>query len=304
MASELTSETLIVVTSSNVVGGPPSVSEFIDFFDGYIDPEKIVILEAIGYHDWQRDVLPIAVKDAKNKIQLTSRDYQQLIESVWVDALFPWFHVENHPYFFQGGNLTSNELGDCIIQNSRLARSVPDWVYYYKYKCTGKLIRLPTQRNLGKPQTAGVEHIDERVKFLNNTTVITDDEDYAAVLKQHSYSVYIIPKPEGPSQQESNRTYVNSLILNEKVFVPIFGGTNKEKDKVALTAYKKLLPGKKIIGIYSTDLSDYRKGSIHCLTMTYPRGPLDQSEQILIENPYGNDFPPVATIMKKGMAAE
>ncbi|MCP4603340.1 MAG: T9SS type A sorting domain-containing protein, partial [Proteobacteria bacterium] len=69
--------------------------------------------------------------------------------------------------------------------------------------------------------------------------------------------------PDGP-YCAINRTHTNSLILNDKVLVPVYGFAS---DAEALTIYETLMPGYEIIGIDSENIIPYA-GAIHCVTNT------------------------------------
>ena len=61
-------------------------------------------------------------------------------------------------------------------------------------------------------------------------------------------------------------TYVNSLIFDNKVFMPSYG---RPEDKQAQSIYESF--GFEVIPLDSKNLSNYGHGSIHCITMLYPK---------------------------------
>jgi len=83
------------------------------------------------------------------------------------------------------------------------------------------------------------------------------------VLQGKGFTVHMLPKPSGPYE-----TYVNSLIMNDQVIVPVFG---RSTDAQALAVYQSL--GLKASGADSKALSNQGQGSVHCITMTYPKVP-------------------------------
>jgi agmatine/peptidylarginine deiminase len=74
----------------------------------------------------------------------------------------------------------------------------------------------------------------------------------------------MLPKPSGPYE-----TYVNSLLMNDQIIVPVF---NRASDAQALAVYERL--GLKASGADSRALSNQGQGSVHCITMTYPKVPM------------------------------
>jgi hypothetical protein len=61
-------------------------------------------------------------------------------------------------------------------------------------------------------------------------------------------------------------TYINSLIVNKKVFVPVYGFST---DADVLTQYEQLMPGYEIIG-YDCNQIISANGAIHCIAMKVP----------------------------------
>ena len=61
-------------------------------------------------------------------------------------------------------------------------------------------------------------------------------------------------------------TYANFYVSNEKVLVPTY---NDPKDRQALGILSELFPGRRVVGIDSTDLV-WGFGAIHCLTKEQP----------------------------------
>jgi agmatine/peptidylarginine deiminase len=129
------------------------------------------------------------------------------------------------------------------------------------YGCL-KTIRLPYIRGIG--------HVDETLKFMDDTTILTDEKRYKETLEDHGFTVHMLPRAD-----KRYETYANSLLINGTVFVPIFGEKN---DKKALDIYRSF--GLKVFGINSSILSNRGKGSLHCITMTYPKVPFVELKKI------------------------
>ncbi len=165
-----------------------------------------------------------------------------------------WFKVPliKNPYEFEGGNFVADARGNCVIVNKLATAFIPDTIFTSLYGCQ-KVVRLQ--------HLAGIGHADERVKFIDEKVVLTDTENYVPELQSLGYEVRLLPKPEGGEY----RTYVNSLSVNDTIFVPVFAERN---DKQALEVYQST--GKNIVPLDSRTLSDRGYGSIHCITMTYP----------------------------------
>lgn len=123
-------------------------------------------------------------------------------------------------------------------------------------------------------------HCDMFVKLLDNHTVIVGEYPNGhpgkAVLDQNAeyfesivngngepYEVYRIPMG---SSNGACRSYTNSLIINEKVLVPIYGDPN---DQAGLDVYESLMPEHEIIP-FDCGTVILSGGAVHCITMQFP----------------------------------
>ena len=146
----------------------------------------------------------------------------------------------------------ANPAGDCIMVNHGYHTQIPDSVFVGQYGCR-QMIRLPF--------VDGIGHIDEHVRFVSEKVVVTDLKEYQDILQGKGFTVHMLPKPSGPYE-----TYANSLIMDGKVIVPVFG---RATDEQALAVYRGL--GLKATGAPSNSLSNKGQGSLHCITMVYPK---------------------------------
>lgn len=123
-------------------------------------------------------------------------------------------------------------------------------------------------------ESGGIHHIDCWAKFLNPTTILVKDVPVGS----YSYNL-LNARAEYLSQQISawgqpytivriycptGTAYTNSIILNNKVLVPIFGSGS---DNAALQTYRDAMPGYEVIGFTG---SWYDDDAIHCRTMGVP----------------------------------
>ena len=123
-------------------------------------------------------------------------------------------------------------------------------------------------------ESGGIHHIDCWAKLLNPATILVKDvaagdpahnplDARAAYLSQltspwgRPYSVIRVFCPSGTA-------YTNSLILNNKVFVPTFGSSS---DTTALRVYREAMPGYQVLGFSGSWLDD---DAIHCRAMGMP----------------------------------
>ena len=132
----------------------------------------------------------------------------------------------------------------------------------------------------------GTGHIDMFCKLLSDTLFIVGEYENPEVsypgdyellnnlaeylgslynLDGRQFKVERIPMPPfyyGGPAGTINYTYTNSLIINDKVLVPIYGF---ETDEEALQIYSDLMPENEIIGLNSGFIIQYW-GATHCVT--------------------------------------
>ena len=97
--------------------------------------------------------------------------------------------------------------------------------------------------------------------ILNQIAAVLDD---LRNLDDRDFDVVRIPMPPWESGGSSGvtRTYTNSLLMNGKALVPVYG---IDLDATALAVYESVLPGYEVIGIHSEQII-HRAGAVHCIT--------------------------------------
>lgn len=228
-------------------------------YSRFIDEDrlKVITLPEASRGFWARDGLPVPVwTDAHQLSVIDARYYHRFEPDQQVAEKFS-APLYKHNYYYEGGNFMVNESGDCVMVDNSQANKIPLSIFENIYGCR-RTIRLPFEKGIG--------HVDESVRFVRSNTVITDSENYAKLLRSAGLEVLKLPRPEGEYE-----TYVNSLLINGTIFVPVF---NQPTDREALRVYEQA--GLKVVPIETIALSNDGNGSIHCITMTYPPVPFDQ----------------------------
>lgn len=107
------------------------------------------------------------------------------------------------------------------------------------------------------PLSSYIDHIDCYAKFLNEETIIlvengTSDDTALNALEIYLQSLdncygrkYKVYRIDAPANHDA--AYANSIILNDRVFVPTTGYSNE--DSAAIALYEQLMPGYEIIGV-------------------------------------------------------
>lgn len=256
--------TLIVYTQST---SKSYQQQLLNTYAGYMPRERVRVLQVprSGANDfWSRDNTPVPVFSAGARALVDALYYYNFEPDNVFAQLFS-APISKHRYFFEGGNFMANALGDCIVVNRRQSypggisdtAAIPDEVFLNQYGCRS-LTRLPHLKGIG--------HSDEVVKFMSDNVVVTDTHQYVRTLKQKGFQVVMLPEPD-----RDYETYVNSLQVNDVLYVPIFG---ERGDTAAVNAYRSVNPNLKIVTVSSRRLATQGQGGIHCITMNYPPGPL------------------------------
>jgi hypothetical protein len=224
---------------------------------------KILKVPASGSNNfWTRDNLPLPVWENNSFALVDARYYYNFEPDAFFQKLFG-VNMASHKYFYEGGNFIANSKGDCIVVNRRKSypggvsdtAAIPDDVFRSLYGCK-TLTRFKHLKGIG--------HADEVVKFMSDDLILTDTPEYVATLEKAGFKVLLLPEAN-----LNYETYINSLQVNDTVFVPIF---NEKNDQTVIEAYKKL--GLKVVAIDTKDLATQGQGGIHCITMNYPPAPI------------------------------
>ena len=135
-------------------------------------------------------------------------------------------------------------------------------------------------------------HIDTVARFCDEKTIAyvqctdVDEVHYMSLRKMEEeleqfktldnepYKLIPLPMADAIYAPDDDRrlpaTYANFLILNEVVLMPTYG---IEQDDTAISQLQKAFPDKNVIGIDCKALL-LQHGSLHCITMQYPKGSL------------------------------
>lgn len=237
---------------------------------------KFLKVPAGGNSNWTRDSMPFPVflKPRAGVVEPPQALAWALVDSIYpqdyepdaaLAAAFEAPLIRTETYF-RGGNLLFDASLNCFAEKAREVAAMPDPETFYKTFFNCATVTVLEHRG-------GIGDIDERLKFLPDGRVLTDDASYAEILRARGYDVRMIPRAGG-----TYRTYLNTLYVNGTVFVPQMGTA---ADPDAMEAYRQL--GLAPVGVLTPHLADFGHGNIHCLTMNYPEG-------TFVSSPRGDDF--------------
>ena len=155
--------------------------------------------------------------------------------------------------------------------------------YFLDYYGVHKVIIAPHLIN------DGTGHIDMFVKIINDSTIIVGEYENQSAGYPGNYDLCnqvanqltnetngdgrpfnVIRMPMPPYSNGITYTYVNSLLVNNKVLVPIYGFTDSfANDTDVLSQYEEIIPGSEAIGFDCNQIIP-ANGAIHCIAMKVP----------------------------------
>lgn len=120
-------------------------------------------------------------------------------------------------------------------------------------------------------ESGGIHHIDCWAKFLSPEKILLKEvpvghASYTALESNYAYLSSITSSYGRPYEiyriyTPNNEPYTNSIIINDKVFVPMYGTA---WDDDAIATYEAAMPGYEVLGYSGSWLSD---DAIHCRAM-------------------------------------
>ena len=226
---------------------------------------------------WTRDYGPWYVVNESNQMCITDFPYDRpRANDDAVNAILGTYldiPVYNLPVVHTGGNYMTDGWG--ISASTDLVYEENDddstWVKQQMEDYLG----ISTYHVTIDPLGDYIKHIDCWGKFLDVdkvliTQVPTTNSNYAKYEQVASYfasqiSAYGTPFQVFRVSSPGGQPYTNSLILNDRVYVPIMSSTPSSTDNAALEVYRQAMPGYTVTGIYynswqSTD-------ALHCRAM-------------------------------------
>ena len=126
--------------------------------------------------------------------------------------------------------------------------------------CNSNTIAYASCNNPADSHYQSLKNMETELKALRTT----DNQPYHLIALDIPAALY-------DQEQRLPASYVNFLITNKLVLMPIF---NDDKDNINLAKLQSIFTDRKVIGIKSEALIK-QSGSIHCLTMQLTKGSLN-----------------------------
>lgn len=181
------------------------------------------------------------------------------------------------PLYLTGGNIMTDGHGLAVSTRQMLDENALVCDEECFFSNTTDQMGLFNYMIVENPETYGIQHIDCYAKFLDEETVLVKSvaeghPEYHCIEglaeffegEQNCYGVpYNVVRINcGSYNGNEVAAYTNSLILNKKVFVPMFGIAT---DDLAIQTYQEAMPGYEVLGFYYDEW--YYYDALHCRTM-------------------------------------
>lgn len=198
--------------------------------------------------------------------------------------------VFNPGIIMEGGSVEFNGKGTlltstaCLLNPNRNPHLSREQIEQYLRHYYGVEQILWVSEGIVGDDTDG--HIDDTVRFVNEDTVLAviedkkDDDNYEllqtnleelqqmTLMDGRSLNIIQLPMPDAVVYEDQRlpASYANFYIANAAVIVPTY---RCSKDDIALQIIQDCFPGRKVVGIDSTDII-WGLGSFHCLSQQEP----------------------------------
>jgi agmatine deiminase len=184
--------------------------------------------------------------------------------------------LDAFPGFLTGGNFLVDGQGTAFSTRALLDENLVMWNEDEMRALVRKLAGIDRWVVLGNTEDKGIQHIDCWLKVLDEETLLVKrapaDHPEAARIERNLETLrglssafgrpYRIVRIDCPRYKEDRlAAYTNSLILNRKVLVPLFG---IPADDLALAIYRQAMPGYDVKGFVWDRW--WNVDAVHCRT--------------------------------------
>ena len=183
----------------------------------------------------------------------------------------------NFPAYLTGGNFMSDGYTTAFSTQQMLDENLPLYTYDEFISLSSEFLGINDYQFTINPEFHGIQHIDCWAKLLNEETVLVKqlEENHPEYQRAETLATFFANQTNAYGrnfnvkrifcanyQANNAAAYTNSLILNKKVLVPMFG---IPADSLALQTYKEAMPGYTVLGFYFN--AWYHFDALHCRTM-------------------------------------
>jgi len=251
------------------------------FQNNQVDLNNCSFLIAHSNSYWTRDYGPWFIyNETAEKMEVVDfkynrpRQYDNAIPSEY--ATYKNLSIKYMDLEHSGGNYMTDGQGISISTDLVKAEN-PDLTQSEIEEIVNDFLGIHTYYMVPDVNGEYIKHIDCWAKFLSPEVIIIREVpkshsqyseiesavDYFETQKSCYGTNYEIVRVFNPN----NEPYINSLILNEKVLVPM---SSSQWDDEAIESYENAMPGYDIIGISATEYQWLSTDALHCRVKEIP----------------------------------
>jgi agmatine deiminase len=269
----------------------------------FINKKNLTFVKIDSDDTWSRDFGGITISDGEN---LTILDFNynawgkkfaykldnQITKQLKLKGLLKDYKHKSIAFVLEGGAIESNGNGiilttrECLMEKNRNPTLTQNTIEKKLLEFFGakKILWLNSGYLEGDDTNS---HIDTLARFVAEDTIVyqsCDDESDVHFIALKSmeeelkrftqlngkpFKLISLPwiRAKYDGEDRLPATYANFLIINGAVLVPTY---EDENDLKVLAIFKKIFPKRDIIGIDCKTLIR-QHGSLHCVTMQYPK---------------------------------
>ena len=268
-----------------------------------ITNNNILFIEITSNDTWVRDYGPVCVKTETGNVILNFKfdawgekypyDLDDAFNYMLAKKLNFNSELVSIGFVLEAGNIEVNDQG-CLLSSSECFKRDISINYknlsdlesnFRKWFGCEKIFWIKKIRLIGDDTDGHIDNLarfcaDDIILYSSPTSSSDENTDALTNLKQQLHSIKhqlvnnleLVPIPLPSAITHDNTrlpaSYVNFLITNQHVFVPVF---NDKHDDIALKMIDDCFPTREIIDIESTSLIQ-QYGGIHCMSKQIPQG--------------------------------
>lgn len=273
-----------------------------------VNMDHVVFIQAPTNSHWTRDWGPVSIFDGNGEwgiVDFIFEGYPWVPPLRWqldnaVNSLLAGFFsapLYQMPVYFTGGNVMTDGYGSAFSTRQMIDENQPIATPAQFFAIVESYTGVTNYQIVSNFESYGIQHIDCVAKLLNEETVLikrlpswhpdydrveTIAAEFAAMETCFGRPYKIVRIDSASYSGNHTAAYTNSLILNNKVLVPLFG---VDTDAEALQVYELAMPGYDVIGFYWNAWYSY--DALHCRTM----GIFDRHMLRIAHRPLDSEMP-------------
>jgi len=266
------------------------------FLNAGVDMDRVEFIRAATNSVWTRDYGPFYIVNDNNQVSVVDFKYNRprplddAIPAQLATRLGMPFYGMNIVH--TGGNYMTDGFG--ISASTDLIWEENGFNQNLVLNNMADFLNTETYHVTIDPQNSSIKHIDTWAKFLDVDKIMIarvppshpryqQHEQVASYFGNQTsawgtpFQVFRIDTPNG-------QPYTNSLIVNERVYVPLMNST---WDAAAIAAYQEALPGYEILGFTGNPQFNWNSSdALHCRVKEIP----DRGMLSLLHTPFSGHF--------------